>query len=135
MITGTCGGGNFFLGTGAYKASPRAAPPGDSIPSASGATDIPASACREQRRRHRDTETPTATGPHAQACEEMRVRVNFASAVFELGDEWSITVRGNHVYDRLSGPEHRLDISMHARGKVAAVGRPHSAGIARNLAG
>ena len=65
----------------------------------------------------------------------MRVRVNFASAVFELGDEWSITVRGNHVYDRLSGPEHRLDISMHARGKAAAVGRPHGAGIARNLAG
>jgi len=78
MITGTCGGGDFFLGTGAYK-----------------------------------------------ACEEMRVRVKFASAVFEFGDEWSITVRGNHVYDRLSGPEHRLDISMHAKGTAAAVGRPH----------
>ena len=60
----------------------------------------------------------------------MRVRVKFASAVFEFGDEWSITVRGNHVYDRLSGPEHRLDISMHAKGTAAAVGRPHGAGCA-----
>ena len=77
MINGTCGGGHFFLGTGASK-----------------------------------------------RCEEMLIAVRFSSAEFTIGD-WTAVVRGNWVYDRISGPAHRLDVSLHARGGVAARHLPH----------
>ena len=47
-----------------------------------------------------------------------------ASASFSLGN-WSVSVRGNHVYDRVAGPEHRLDVTIHAAGDVAARHLPH----------
>ena len=77
MINGTCGGGHFFLGTGASK-----------------------------------------------RCEEMLIAIRFSSAEFTIGD-WTAVVRGNWVYDRISGPAHRLDVSLHARGGVAARHLPH----------
>ena len=72
MINGSCGGGHFFLGTGASK-----------------------------------------------RCEEMLIAVRFSSAEFTIGD-WTAVVRGNWVYDRISGPAHRLDVALRARGRVAA---------------
>ncbi|EOD22068.1 hypothetical protein EMIHUDRAFT_240589 [Emiliania huxleyi CCMP1516] len=77
MITGKCGGGDFFLGIGASK-----------------------------------------------RCEEMLIAVRFSSAEFTIGD-WTVVVRGNWVYERISGPAHRLDISLRARGGVAARHLPH----------
>ena len=77
MITGKCGGGDFFLGVGASK-----------------------------------------------RCEEMLIAVRFSSAEFTIGD-WTAVVRGNWVYDRISGPAHRLDLSLRARGGVAARHLPH----------
>ena len=77
MVNGTCGGGPFFVGTGASK-----------------------------------------------RCEEMLIAVRFSSAEFTIGD-WTAVVRGNWVYDRISGPAHRLDLSLRARGGVAARHLPH----------
>ena len=47
-----------------------------------------------------------------------------ASARFSAGN-WTITVRGNHVYGWLSGPRHRLDVSFSAKGDGAARSVPH----------
>ena len=67
MVNGTCGGGPFFVGTGASK-----------------------------------------------RCEEMLIAVRFSSAEFTIGD-WVALVRANWVYGHISGPAHRLDVSLRAR--------------------
>ena len=77
MVNGTCGGGPFFVGTGASK-----------------------------------------------RCEEMLIAVRFSSAEFTIGD-WVALVRANWVYGHISGPAHRLDVSLRARGGVAARHLPH----------
>ena len=77
MVNGTCGGGPFFVGTGASK-----------------------------------------------RCEEMLIAVRFSSAEFTIGD-WVALVRANWVYGHISGPAHRLEVSLRARGGVAARHLPH----------
>lgn len=56
-------------------------------------------------------------------CDRLEVEVDMSSAVFRLGD-WTVTVRGNRVYDRIAGPRHRVDIHYAARG-AAVAGLPH----------
>ena len=59
-------------------------------------------------------------------CEEMAFSMSFSTATWTTRD-WIIKVRGNHVHDRVTGPEHRLDISMSAKGgrEAAAESLPH----------
>ena len=57
-------------------------------------------------------------------CGELRIEMTFSTATFTLGN-WSVVVQGNRVYDRISGPKHRLDVSFSARGDAAARSRPH----------
>jgi len=59
-----------------------------------------------------------------RTCEGLDMEVFHSSASFALGD-WTISVRGNHVYSRISGPEHRLDVDFSAKGEAAARSRPH----------
>ena len=50
----------------------------------------------------------------------------YSSATFCLRG-WTVTVRGNHVYDRVTGPRHRVDIdfSEAGGGQAAARDLPH----------
>ena len=57
-------------------------------------------------------------------CYELAVEVDMASATFTIRD-WTVVVHGNHVFNRLSGPQHRLDLTFNARGDVAARALPH----------
>ena len=50
--------------------------------------------------------------------------MGYSSAVWTVRG-WTITVRGNHVYDRTSGPLHRLDVSFSASKLAAARDLPH----------
>ena len=50
--------------------------------------------------------------------------MRFSSATFSNG-EWGFTARGNWVYDRISGPEHRLDLSFRALKGATAARLPH----------
>ena len=50
--------------------------------------------------------------------------MRMASAIFSRGN-WTFTVHGNRVYDRVSGPTHRLDVSIHGSGDAAARSLPH----------
>ena len=45
-------------------------------------------------------------------------------ASFTVGD-WTLTVHGNYVYGRISGPQHRLDLAFKARGDAPARSVPH----------
>ncbi|EOD15411.1 hypothetical protein EMIHUDRAFT_211614 [Emiliania huxleyi CCMP1516] len=58
-------------------------------------------------------------------CFDLVIKMSFSSAQFSWRS-WVITVRGNHVYDWVSGPRHRIDVSFrfHARGSAARV-MPH----------
>ena len=56
-------------------------------------------------------------------CFGLAIRMRYFSATFAKGG-WTIHVRGNHVYDRVAGPMHRLDISFSAaRGEARSL--PH----------
>ena len=59
-------------------------------------------------------------------CEEIELKMSFSTATWATRD-WIIKVRGNHVHDRVTGPEHRLDISISAKsgGEAAAASLPH----------
>ena len=48
------------------------------------------------------------------SCEEAVIKVEYASATFEV-KEWVVHVKGDNVSDRLSGPHHKLDIAFSAR--------------------
>ena len=50
----------------------------------------------------------------SEVCGDLSIDVDFASAAFAVRN-WTITVRGNHVYDRIAGPKHRIDLSFSAR--------------------
>jgi hypothetical protein len=51
-------------------------------------------------------------GPHAErSCEELHATVDVSSATFKVG-AWKIIVHGNHVYGRVDGPSHRLDVEI-----------------------
>ena len=57
-------------------------------------------------------------------CGDLRIEMAFSHATFNLGN-WTITVRGNHVYSWISGPKHRVDVSFSARGDAATRSLPH----------
>ena len=59
-----------------------------------------------------------------KTCEEMSFVVGYSTATWTTRD-WVIQVHGNHVNDRVSGPEHRLDISLSAKGSATAASLPH----------
>jgi len=59
-----------------------------------------------------------------KSCEDLSVSVKSSSATFEVGN-WTFTVHANHVYDRISGPEHRLDLSVKPNGDAPARSLPH----------
>ena len=50
--------------------------------------------------------------------------IKHSSATFAM-PEWTVGVAANHVYDRLAGPAHRLDVSFHARSGAPARSMPH----------
>ena len=87
-----------------------------------------------------------------KTCEELVTRVGYSSATIEDKKGWTTRVTGdhaegeeyksnavraarltrvttatsgNHVYDRLSGPRHRLDVSISAADGAAARSLPH----------
>ena len=59
-------------------------------------------------------------GPTAsKRCEEFTARLGHSSASFE-DRGWTIRVTGRPVYDRLSGPHHRLDVGFSATAGAAS---------------
>ena len=68
---------------------------------------------------------PFQFGKHGgKACFDLVIKMAHSSATFTLGN-WTVLVHGNHVYDWVSGPKHRLDVSFSARGAAAARSKPH----------
>lgn len=64
-------------------------------------------------------------GPTAsKRCEEFTARLGHSSASFE-DRGWTIRVTGRPVYDRLSGPHHRLDVGFSATAGAASRSLPH----------
>ena len=61
---------------------------------------------------------------HSRRCEEAVTRVKYSSATISLRG-WQIAIRGNHVYGRVSGPTHRLDVSFAASSGAASRDAPH----------
>ena len=59
-----------------------------------------------------------------KACEELEVRVRFSSATFSVRG-WVLRVRGNYVFGHISGPTHRLDLTLSARGGAVEAAPPH----------
>ena len=49
----------------------------------------------------------------------------YSSATFKYRDAWAVIVRGNYVFDRKSGPTHRLDLTFKEIGNAAARSLPH----------
>ena len=60
----------------------------------------------------------------SKRCFDFALAMGHSSATFTLRN-WSFSVHGNHVYDRISGPQHRLDIGFSAKGDAAARSLPH----------
>ena len=63
------------------------------------------------------------TGGHKK-CEELEVAIKFSSARFMLPG-WTFKVAANRVWGHISGPVHRLDVSLHAHGAEAALAQTH----------
>ena len=57
-------------------------------------------------------------------CGDLAITMSMSTANFTLGS-WTVTARGNHVYDWLAGPKHRVDVSFAVRGDAAARSLPH----------
>jgi len=57
-------------------------------------------------------------------CEELEVHTTFSTATCTVGN-WTVTIRGNHVFNWISGPAHRLDLAFGGRGDWASRLRPH----------
>jgi len=54
-----------------------------------------------------------------RSCEDFGITVDMASASFTSAD-WQVSVSGNHVFDRISGPRHRLDLGFRAMAEDTA---------------
>ena len=68
---------------------------------------------------------PFKFGRHGgKTCFDLGMFMAHSSATFTLGN-WTVLVHGNHVYDWVSGPRHRVDVSFSARGDAAARSKPH----------
>lgn len=58
---------------------------------------------------------PFIKGPHTtMSCGNIKIGIEHSSMVL-ISDEWEITVAGQPVYDSISGPKNRLDISYELR--------------------
>ena len=60
----------------------------------------------------------------SKTCLGLAIQMRYFSATFAKGG-WTIDVRGNHVYGRVAGPMHRLDISFSAAREEPARSLPH----------
>ena len=60
----------------------------------------------------------------SKRCYELSMAMDVASATFAIGN-WTVTVRGNHVYGWLSGPRHRVDVGFSAKGDGPVRSVPH----------
>ena len=63
-------------------------------------------------------------GSPKKVCGGLTVKTTFSGASFTVGN-WTLTVHGNYVYGRISGPQHRLDLAFKARGDAPARSLPH----------
>ena len=63
-------------------------------------------------------------GSPKKVCGGLTVKTTFSGASFTVGN-WTLTVHGNYVYGRISGPQHRLDLAFKARGDAPARSVPH----------
>ena len=63
-------------------------------------------------------------GSPKKTCGRLTVKTTFSGASFTVGN-WTLTVHGNYVYGRISGPQHRLDLAFKARGDAPARSLPH----------
>ena len=63
-------------------------------------------------------------GSPKKTCGRLTVKTTFSGASFTVGN-WTLTVHGNYVYGRISGPQHRLDLAFKARGDAPARSVPH----------
>lgn len=59
-----------------------------------------------------------------KVCEELNVSVGYSTATWRVRG-WIVKIRGGHVYDRISGPAHRLDTSFSAEREAARASQPH----------
>ena len=57
-------------------------------------------------------------------CLGLSIEMSYSTAVITFGN-WTVSVGGNKVYDWVSGPRHRLDVSFNAKGDAAARDLPH----------
>ena len=58
---------------------------------------------------------PFVLGTHGRKrCEEVNIQVGYSSGVVET-PEWTIVIRNRPVYDRVSGPKTRLDLTLEPR--------------------
>lgn len=57
-------------------------------------------------------------------CEELSIKLAYSGATFSIRN-WVITVRGNYVYGHVTGPHHRIDLTLGARGDAPALSLPH----------
>ena len=62
---------------------------------------------------------------HSRTCEEFSVALGFSTGTFAFGNSWAVKVSSNSVYGRVSGPAHRLDVSIRGVGDAAARSLPH----------
>ncbi len=59
--------------------------------------------------------TTFTLGPHTEkVCDNLKVAVELSSVKVDA-PEWAFTFRGMPVYDRVSGPPHRMDIAISAK--------------------
>lgn len=64
---------------------------------------------------------PFNLGPHSEKnCDELAVKMELSSILLTT-PEWLVKVIGQPVYDRVAGPEHRLDITISPRLRPTAV--------------
>jgi len=60
-----------------------------------------------------------------KTCGDLAIRMRYASATFTFREAWTVVVRGNHVFDRVTGPTHRLDLTFKEAAGAAARTLPH----------
>ena len=60
----------------------------------------------------------------SKQCEELTFAMKSSSGNATVGG-WVVSIRGSPVYNRISGPHHRLDLSFHSIGDAGARYHPH----------
>ena len=60
----------------------------------------------------------------SKKCLELEMAMGHSSATFAMSD-WTVGIAANHVYDRIAGPAHRLDVSFTTSSSAAIRSMPH----------